>query len=354
MASRILSYMFACSSLLLQVAAGHKVLDAGALWNGGGLVDERDYVSLAAEQKDAPTHHPRKHDTSAPLEINQTTWIWIPFLVVAIFVAMLLMTKKLKILGGLSLRVYLMRYISVETIYSTMEGMSADDFQEQRDAEWGHQTFTFFGIVFMIVHKLFNPNSDERTAFVVLTTAQIVCMSIATLFDCWMIRAGYLRSVRSVNTKLRWAHCVYQMVLFLGDIIGDDLQLPVDCFIWATIHYSYEAIGLALWALNVDGTSEMAIIALINAKIISTDVASTGWTCAFGLSALVLSIISCIVGICWKWKFRVVDTDSLPVEEFDRLLINTEQRSVAAPPAPVGRLSFFGRQSQKGFLRSEK
>ena len=317
---------------------------------------EADGAEAAASQQ-----KPKKGDRAAPLDVTNNTWLWVPALVIVSFVAMLLMTKKLKMLGGLSVRVYLMRYISVETIYSTMEGMTDEEVQEQRDAEWGHQAFSFIGFVFMVAHKIFNPNSDERYAFVALSNIQIVLMPIAVVFDCYLISTGYLRVVRGVNTKLRWAHCVYQMVLFMSDLVGDDLQLPIDCFIWATVHYSYEAIGLALWALNVDGLSEMAIIILINAKIVSTSVASTGWTCAFGLCSLFLSSLSLVVAMGWKWKFRVRDSDrpaplsesddASPVRDSARVMSCSGDVSLlplpgvsTAPPQSTRRLSFLGRQ----------
>ncbi len=292
----------------------------------GAVLDDSNTTTTTNLQ--GSNHKPKKGDKDGALNIENKSWFWVILIVCLSFFGMLLLTKKLEMLGGLSLRIYMMRYISVETIYTTMEGMDAADFQEQRDAEWGQQSFTFIGIVFMIAHKLWNPNSDERTAFVVLTLLQIVLMFVGMVFDCWMIRAGYLRSVRSLNTKLRWSHCVYQMVLFVSDLAGNDLELPVDCFIWATMHYSYEAIGLALWALNVDGFSEMAIIALLNAKILETTVASTGWTCAFGLCTLTLSCVSIVIGIAWKFVFRIPDTDA-DKEELEAAL------AVDRPPATV-------------------
>ncbi len=293
----------------------------------------RQSSALGYQSVDEPVKKPKKGDKSAPLDVTFATWLWVPVIVVASFVGMLLSTKKLAMLGGLSLRIFLMRYVSVETIYSTMEGMDAAEFQEQRDAEWGQQAFSFIGAVFMVAHKAFNPNSDERPAFVVLTNLQIALFFAGIIFDCYMIRAGYLRSVRSLNTKLRWSHCVYQMVLFISDLVGGDLELPVDCFIWATVHYSYEAVGLALWALNVDGMSEMAIIALLNAKILQTSVASTGWTCAFGLCALTLSCVSLVVGMAWKYWQRVPDVHpqkSAPGVGMEKKQPNPETSETAA------------------------
>ena len=87
--------------------------------------------------------------------------------------------------------------------------------------------------------------------------------------------------------------------------------MPIDCFIWATIHYSYEAVGLALEGLNVIGMSEMAIIVAVITQTFQSSQATTGWMCAFGLSSLALSSASIVLGMVWKLKDRESDAELL-------------------------------------------
>jgi hypothetical protein len=257
-------------------------------------------------QAPVPHAHPRKVLPSDPLSVDASSWIWVPILVLLIFASMLAMTRKLKFLGGKSLRQHLTRYVWIETLYNSMDGLDSHEVGEQRTAEIGMQAFTVLGCLLVILSKVFS-TTDARPVFTVLTYAQLVTMLLVVVFDCAMIRAGYLRSVRSVNTKLRWAHSLYQVVLFCSDVIGESMELPVDCFIWATIHYSYESIGLALEGLNLVGLSMMAIIVAVNAEVFAADTASTGWECAFGLCSLALSVASMLVGVLWKWFDREKD-----------------------------------------------
>ena len=259
-----------------------------------------------------------KIKSTDPLEVDNLTWTWIPIFVLAVFVSMLLTTKKLACLGGKSIRQHLTRYVWIETLYNSLEELDSHEVMEQHDAEIGMQAFTLLGCVLIIASKALNTETDVRYAFDVLTYTQLVLLLLVAVFDCLMIRAGYLRSVRSVNTKLRWAHSFYQVILFCTDVIGSSMQLPVDCFIWATIHYSYESIGLALEGLNLVGLSMMAIVVAVNAEVFASDTASTGWECAFGLCSLALSSTSLIVGAVWKWKDRELTKYHHSVDEHEK------------------------------------
>lgn len=264
-----------------------------------------------------PYHRPRRDDRTAPLEIDDTDWAWIPALLLGLFTILMLMSVKSKrFFGGLSLRLYLMRYVSVEVLYNTLKGADYHHWKEQYDTEIGHQVFTISGLILLVVNVFFNPNADKRYAMAVLTYLQMLLMLITTALDVVLIVVmKRVDIVRSVNTKLRFSQCVYQVIVFCSTTIGGSLHLPVDCFIWATIHYSYEAVGLALEGLNVIGMSEFAIISLVNAQILGTEVAAVGWTCAFGLSSLGLSVLSMVGGQAFKWIQAYRTTYRVPKEE---------------------------------------
>ena len=264
-------------------------------------------VPIPTEQ----TRRPRKHDATAGLGVSSGTWAYVALLILTLFGLMLLSSKKLVWLGGHSVKSFMLRHVCIEALYGTMMGMDKHHIDEERNIEWGHQAFTLIGAAVIIANKIFNKNYDNRFAFALLCNIQLGFILLAVVFDCLMIRAGYLRSVRSVNTKLRWAHCVYQLILFCSDFVGSGLGLPIDCFIWATIHYSYEAVGLALEGLNVIGMSEMAIIVAVITQTFQSSQATTGWMCAFGLSSLALSSASIVLGMVWKLKDRESDAELL-------------------------------------------
>jgi hypothetical protein len=259
---------------------------------------------VADDPSHEPKHPPRKDDRSASYNIDETTWAWIPVLIITLFTVLMLMSVKSdRWFQGKSLRLWLMRYVSVETLYNTLNGADAHEWKEQHDIEIGHQVFMMLGTMLLVGNLVFNPNADKRYVMAVLTYLQIFCLVLNTVLDMLLIKVmGRVDVVRSVNTKLRFSHCIYQVILFCTDFIGGSLHLPVDCFVWATVHYSYEAVGLALEGLNVIGMSEFAIIAIVNAQIIGTEVASTGWTCAFGMSCLFMSVMSVIGGQVFKWR----------------------------------------------------
>ncbi|CUF62955.1 membrane-associated protein, putative [Bodo saltans] len=261
-----------------------------------------------------PRAPPRKNDKEASYDIDDSTWTWIPVLIVGLFTALMLMSVKSdRWFDGKSLRLWLMRFVSIETLYNSLKDADAHEWKEQYDIEIGHQVFMALGTLLLIINVFFNPNADKRYVMAVLTYLQIFCLIFNILFDMILIKSmGRVDVVRSVNTKLRFSHCIYQVILFCTDFIGGSLHLPIDCFVWATVHYSYEAVGLAIEGLNVIGMSEFAIIAIVNAQIIGTEVASTGWTCAFGISSLAVSIISMIGGQIFKWRLVVVSPRKAP------------------------------------------
>lgn len=279
---------------------------------GGECVDEATFLTPRPEEH----LRPRKNDRDASYEIDGATWVWIPLLILTLFTILMLMSvKSERWFEGLSLRLYLMRYVSVETLYNTLKNADHHLWHEQYCIEIGHQVFTAFGIVLLIVNVFFNPNADQRYAMAVLTYLQILSLFVNLLLDLFLIKfMDRVDVVRSVNTKLRFSHCIYQVILFCSDMIGGSLHLPVDCFIWATIHYVYEAVGLALEGLNVIGMSEFAIIAIFNAQIIGTDVASTGWTCAFGMSSLALSVVSILISQVYKWRQVLTESRTPPTK----------------------------------------
>jgi hypothetical protein len=117
-----------------------------------------------------------------------------------------------------------------------------------------------------------------------------------------MIRAGYLRVVRSVNNKLRFAHCTYQALLFaLDELSSDSLSsLPVDCYFWAVSHYLYESLGLLLEGLNALGSSELVIVLLVMQISLTQENRTTGAVSAFGITCLVVSCLSILGGLVFK------------------------------------------------------
>lgn len=262
----------------------------------------------------------RRDDKSAPLEIDNTDWWWVPIVVLALFASFMLMTRKLACLKGQSVRMSLLKYISVETLYSTLKGAGDHEYNEQFYVEIGHLVFQMLGGVLLLLNWIFNENRDARYAMAALTSVQCVLLFACTIIDFGLVRYGFLQTVRSINTKLRWSHCIYQVVLFTTDAIGNNysMHLPVDCFIWATMHYSYEAVGLALEGLNVIGMSEMSIIALVNAKLLLSVEAATGWACAFGLSSLALSSLSLVVALVFK-LYECVHSERYVPGEHDHL-----------------------------------
>jgi len=174
--------------------------------------------------------------------------------------------------------------------------------KEQRDAEYGHQFLTVCGCVMLAFDWALNENRDDRYAIYALTALQLGLFVCSTAFDCAMLRAGYVRPIRQINSKLRFAHCMYQVLLFCTDALSTsfDMAMPVDCFVWASIHYTYEAIALATEGLNVIGMSEFAIIVLVNARLMMATTPATGWRVAFALTSLGLSNVSLMAGIVWK------------------------------------------------------
>lgn len=275
---------------------------------------------LHATADDPDTRHPskiepRKDDRHASYDIDDTTWIWIPILITGLFTSLMLMSvKSTRWFDGKSMRLWLMKFVSIETLYNTLKSADAHEWKEQYDIEVGHQVFMSLGTILLIVNVFFNPNADKRYAMAVLTYLQIFALVLSTVSDVVLMKAmGRVDIVRSVNTKLRFSHCIYQVILFCTDFIGGSLHLPVDCFVWATVHYTYEAVGLAIEGLNVIGMSEFAIIAIVNAQIIGTEVAATGWTCAFGISCLVVSVLSIFGGQVFKWREALVHPRTPPM-----------------------------------------
>jgi hypothetical protein len=270
-------------------------------------------AALASGLGESPRVPPRKNDREASYDIEDSTWAWIPVLIVGLFTSLMLMSVKCKRFDGKSLRLWLMRFVSIETLYNTLRDADAHEWKEQYDIEIGHQVFMALGTLLLIINVFFNPNADKRYVMAVLTYLQVFCLIFNIFFDMILIKLmGRVDVVRSVNTKLRFSHCIYQVILFCTDFIGGALHLPIDCFVWATVHYSYEAVGLAIEGLNVIGMSEFAIIAIVNAQIIGTEVASTGWTCAFGISSLAVSILSMIGGQIFKWRIVVTSPRTPP------------------------------------------
>ena len=247
-------------------------------------------------------HKVERNSKSAPLDIQTQDWWWVPIVVLGIFVLFMLSTRKIKRLHGHSVRHALTKYFSIDALYHTLDGAKTTELEDQRKIEIGHQVLQFGGVALLASDWAINTNRDERYAVAALTSVQLVFMFATAVVDCVLLYQGFVRPVRSVNTKLRWAHCIYQVFLFCTDAISTNfgMAIPVDCFVWATLHYSYEAIGLALEGLNIIGMSELAIIIIVNAKLLTADSATTGWRCAFALSSLALSSASMLAGLVYK------------------------------------------------------
>jgi hypothetical protein len=258
-----------------------------------------------------PDHIPTEHfpdrinrnDKSASLDVTPTDWWWVGPTVTAVFLIFYISTNRLKRLGGISFRLYIVRYFSAEPLVEgTLKGASAHVLVEQRNAEYGQQFLTLCGIVMLALDWGLNTNRDARYAVSALAAVQLVLFSFNFVADVVLLKVGFVRTVRTINTKLRFAHCIYQVVLFCTEALSTSfsMAMPVDCFVWATIHYSYEAVALAVEGLNVIGMSEFAIIVIVNARLMMATDAMTGWRCAFGITSMALSAVSLLVGLCWK------------------------------------------------------
>jgi hypothetical protein len=254
---------------------------------------------------DAPRHRGpiEKHDKSAPIDVTSSDWWWIPPLVGVLFMLFYASTNRVKRLENKSLRIYLMRHFSAEPLHEgTFAGASAHVMIEQKRCEYGHQALNAIAIVALALDWGLNSNRDERYAVSILAALQLLGLVCSTAVDLLLLRAGYIRPVRTVNTKLRYAHCPYQVVLFCADALstGFSLSMPIDCFVWATTHYMYEAIAICLEGLNLFGLSDLTLILSCNAVLILSAEATTGWRCAFALTSLGLSSVTLLIGIAWK------------------------------------------------------
>jgi hypothetical protein len=264
-----------------------------------------------------------KHDKSAPLDVASTDWWWVGPVVAAVFLVFFLSTNRVKRLGGISIRQWLVRYFSAEPlIEGTMKGASAHVLIEQRNAEYGHQFLSFCACATLGLDWGFNENRDERYVVSALAAVQLVMLFGNLVCDIVLLRSGFIRPVRTINTKLRFAHCIYQVGLFCTDALstGFDLAMPIDCFIWASIHYVYEAIALAVEGLNVIGMSELAIIVLLNGRLMMSTTAITGWRAAFALTSMGLSSVSLLAGLLWKMTHLHAE-DRLCREDEERALL---------------------------------
>eukprot|EP00744_Colponema_vietnamica_P012924 GILI01018133.1.p1 GENE.GILI01018133.1~~GILI01018133.1.p1 ORF type:complete len:546 (+),score=49.67 GILI01018133.1:177-1814(+) len=248
----------------------------------------------------------------APIDVEDITWAWVPPVVLGSFIIFFLTTVKFKKLEYKSPREFLAQYVTVEGVYTSLGrefGSTHHEVIEQKKVEYGHQFFCCLGVVFLLTTKAFLA-SDNRYVTEILVYSQIALFICNIILDITLIKFGYLRPVRSINIKLRFAHCCYQTFLFCTEILGsadDDtsFQLPPDVFIWASIHYCYESLGEILEGLSVTGLSEVVIVVYVNATLIQSEYAPTGWALAFGLTSLSLSCFSIVVAMFWKvWAIR--------------------------------------------------
>ena len=250
--------------------------------------------------------HERHAARNAPLEVQDTDWVWVPIVVLAVFALALLMTKKCKRFKGQSARFVLTHYFSVEPLLNSLRGIkvSSHEYLEQKKAEIGHQFLVFVAFIYLTLNFAFFSDL-YRWMFFIPSAVQIALWFLNFAVD-WYLISFYgthgLRACRSLNSKLRFAHGTYQVALFCADYLQVGVvQLPVDCYIWATTHYIYEAIGLLLEGLNLIGLSELAVIVLVNASAMSnSNVNSNGPLAAFGITCILLSCASLVIGIPYK------------------------------------------------------
>jgi hypothetical protein len=256
------------------------------------------------DRTSAPCSSAKGHGHENCVDVESTDWVWVPIVVVLTFLIFMLMGRKVSKFGGKSTRMKLMEYISIDPLLNTLKGETNHHLEEQRKIEYGHQGLCVGAFILLIANYAKNAG-DYRWIFFVPCAVQIGLWLLNILVDIVLIKArgNYgLRSVRSVNTKLRFAHCTYQVILFCVDFLKSAgiLSLPPDCYIWATTHYSYEAIGLLLEGLNVIGLSEFVIIVLVNASAMDREVDANGSLLAFGLTCILTSCLSLILAIPYK------------------------------------------------------
>ena len=261
----------------------------------------------------------RARNRERSIGVDASTWIWVPCVVVGVFLVFLLSSRKFACFDGESLRIWMTHYVSLETLYNTLEGADEEFADEQRKVEYGHQWFEFFGLVTLMLNFFFGNGQNQPYAFVYLTVLQLILLFLSILVDVVMIRCEYLRIIRSVNTKLRFAHCTYQALLFCVDSINASnlSTLPLDCYFWAVTHYAYEAVGLFLEGLNMIGMSEFVIILLVVQHTLVGENQTTGAVSAFGLTCLSVSCASIVGGMIFKFvsACRHGKDEFRPVEE---------------------------------------